>query len=47
LRWLDLYKSAAAPMVSFGKDKYINENKKIREWLSAQKTIADDGDFGF
>jgi radical SAM superfamily enzyme YgiQ (UPF0313 family) len=47
LRWLDLHKNAVPPMLSFGKDKYIDENKKIKECLSAPKIIADDGEFGF
>jgi len=31
----------------FLKPTCAGENKKTSEWLSAQKTIADDGDFGF
>jgi radical SAM superfamily enzyme YgiQ (UPF0313 family) len=47
LRWMELHKTAVPPMVSFGKDKYIDENKNIKEFLSASKTVTDDGDFGF
>ncbi|MCP5105932.1 MAG: radical SAM protein [bacterium] len=47
LRWSDLHPNAVPPLVSFGKDKYIDENKNIKEFLSAQTTVADDGDFGF
>jgi hypothetical protein len=47
LRWRELQKNAVPPMVSFGKEKYINENKNIKVFLSAAKTVTDDGDFGF
>ena len=47
LRWGELHKNAVPPMVSFGHGKYIDENKHIKEWVPAQKTMADNGDFGF
>jgi radical SAM superfamily enzyme YgiQ (UPF0313 family) len=48
LRWMDLHKNAVPPLVRFGKkDKQINENKNIKEWVVAQKTFTDDGAFGF
>lgn len=47
LRWGELHKNAVPPMVSFGKEKYIDENKNIKELVSAQKTIVENGDFGF
>jgi radical SAM superfamily enzyme YgiQ (UPF0313 family) len=48
LRWLELHKNAVPPLVSFAnRDKYIDENKKIKSLVSAQKTMADDGAFGF
>lgn len=47
LRWRELHKNAVPPMVWFGTDKYMDENKNIKEWVTAQKTVADEGDFGF
>jgi radical SAM superfamily enzyme YgiQ (UPF0313 family) len=48
LRWAELHKNAVPPMVWFGnKEHYIDENKKIKELVTAQTAAADDGDFGF
>jgi radical SAM superfamily enzyme YgiQ (UPF0313 family) len=47
LRWKELHKNAVPPLVMFGKDKYIDENRIIKELVSAQKTVKDEGDFGF
>ncbi|MCP4157995.1 MAG: radical SAM protein [bacterium] len=47
LRWQELQRNAAPPLVSFGRNNYVNENKNIKEFLSAGKMEEDDGDFGF
>ncbi|UCH94098.1 MAG: radical SAM protein [Candidatus Aminicenantes bacterium] len=47
LRWRELHKNAVPPMVWFDKERYINENKNIKELLTAREMETDDGDFGF
>jgi radical SAM superfamily enzyme YgiQ (UPF0313 family) len=47
-RWAELHKNAVPAMVWFGnKGRYTDENKKIEKLITARKTGADDGDFGF
>ncbi len=48
LRWQKLHKNAVPPLVDFDdKDRIIDENKHIKEVITAKTSMADDGDFGF
>lgn len=47
-RWKQLHKNAVPPMVDMrNREKYINENKTIRETEPITKTLQHDGNWGF
>jgi radical SAM superfamily enzyme YgiQ (UPF0313 family) len=47
-RWKKLHKNAVPALVEFqDKDKYIDENKKIKQMVTAQKKLTGDVEFAF
>lgn len=47
-RWQKLHKNAVPPLIRFEeKEYYIDENKHVKELVSAKNLSRDDGDFGF
>jgi radical SAM superfamily enzyme YgiQ (UPF0313 family) len=47
-RWKELHKNAVPPLVDFENSHiYIDENKKVKHLVTAQKKLSDDLSFGF
>jgi hypothetical protein len=50
-RWTKLHHNAVPPLVDFLSSRkngsFINENKQMKDQLSAKNVLDDDGDFGF